>query len=96
MNTWYFWEEYLRALDNLSNGGVQRITGSTETPPKLDRELEPSAFQRLLVSRFFSAIKRMPKAWNAKPWTDKEMNQARNNVANDQFRKKQLRDLGLR
>ncbi len=96
MGFFIFWDEYLRALDKFHKGEIQEATGSIETPPKLDRELKLSAFQQLLVSRFFSAIKRMPKAWNAKPWTDKEMNQARERVANDQFHKKQLRDLGLR
>jgi hypothetical protein len=87
MGIWYFWEQYLKALDNFSVCEVQR--GVTEREPSLlDRETSA-------VSRFFLAVKRMPKAWGSRPWTSQEMTRAGNAVSNDLFRRKMRRDLDL-
>ena len=45
------------------------------------------------ISRFLSAIRRMPKAWGEKSWTPRQMQQAANNVASETFRRKLKRDL---
>ncbi len=88
MGIWYFWEQYNQTLDNLPEREVQ-----TKHPPadQLDRETVQKT-----ISRFLSAVKRMPKAWGSKPWTVKQMTQSQNNVANDLFRKRLKRELAGR
>ncbi len=96
MGTWYFWEQYKQALrlhqalDKFSNQEVQRGV-VTDTSSLLDREADPQK-----VSRFLYAIQRMPKAWGSRPWCSHELVKAGNVVANDLFRRKMKRDLGLR
>ncbi len=84
MGIWYFWEDYLRALDSSAKIGVQR---TVTTPPQLNRETNAK-----LLSRFLSSIKRMPKAWGSRPWTSKEIDRARSVVANDLYRRRVRRD----
>jgi hypothetical protein len=109
MGIWYFWDEYLMALDNFSKREVQRGSRNGESvlvggspvdgdSSLLGRETKDLALldrQRAIVSRFFSAIKRMPKAWNARPWTSQEMTRAGNAVSNDLFRRKMRREADL-
>lgn len=84
MGIWQFWEEYLRALDNLP---ICQVQGGVTSPDisQLNREPDLNAQK---ISRFFFSIKKMPKAWGSKPWTSKEMRRAGNVVANDLFRRK--------
>ncbi len=92
MNTWYFWERYKKALDivpsRAQREGVKTTTGPSS---QLDREIELRA-----ISRFLSAIQRMPKAWGSRPWSSHELIRAGNVVANELYRKKKKRELGLR
>ena len=86
MGTWYFWESYQQAIDNFSTGEVQKEC--TKTLPELDRETQ--------ISRFLSAVQRMPRAWGSRSWSSHELLKAGNNVANDLFRRKIKRELGIR
>ncbi len=85
MGIWYFWEDYLRALDKVQASKVQGMV-TTPSNPKLNRESSAE-----LISRFLSSVKRMPKAWGSRPWTSREMEKARDVVANDLYRRSKKR-----
>ncbi len=95
MNPWYFWEQY--RLDSLRRKGVKPkelvvLLESARAERKLDREID-----RQLISRFLSAIKRMPRGWGGKDWTTAQLKQVNQlTVENDLFRRRIKRELGLR
>ncbi len=92
MDTWDFWDQY-KALDKFPNQEVQGTASlNSETPPLLDRVVDYSE----QITRFLLGIQKMPRAWGARPWSSHELIKAGNRVANDLFRKKMKRDLGLR
>ncbi len=96
MNTWYFWEQYEKAIDKTRQKEVTPkelvVLLSARAERKLDREID-----RQLISRFLSAIKRMPRAWGGKDWTTARLKQANQlTVENDLFRRRIKRELGLR
>ncbi len=94
MNTWDFWEGYKQGLDKFSNREVQGPV--TDSSSLLDRGIPKSNDNRERISRFLYCIQQMPRAWGSRPWSSHELIKAGNNVANDLFRRKMKRDLGLR
>ena len=91
MGMWYFWEQY-KQLDSDVKKEIQEgvvISRMTTSLLPLDRETHDR------VSRFFSGIQRMPRAWNTRPWSSHELLRANNNVENDLFRRMMKRELGL-
>ncbi len=90
MDTWDFWKTFKHPLDKFSAREVQRVV-TDNTPSQLNRE--PDLNDRK-ISRFLFSLRRMPKAWNSRPWTPQEMARAGNAVSNDLFRRKMKRDLG--
>lgn len=94
MGLWFFWEEYSKALDNFPGGEVQGVVTPSDTSSVgLDREA--SCSNNEMVSRFLSAIQRMPRAWGSRPWSSYELIRAGNVVANDLFRRKMKKKHGL-
>ena len=91
MGIWYFWESYQQELDKFQPFAVQ--AECTKTLPKLDRDGLDTNDQ---LSRFFLAVQRMPRAWRERPWSSHELLRANNTVANDLFRRKMKRGLGIR
>ena len=88
MGIWYFWEQYEKALDKHSHIAVQKIVTNGTSSLQLDRETQ--------VSRFLSVVQRMPTAWGSRPWSSHELLKAGNNVANELFRRRMKRELGIR
>ncbi len=89
MEMWDFWNQY-KALDKFPKREVQG--GVATRPSQLDRE----TMTQDQVSRFLYCLQQMPRAWGARPWSSHEVIKAGNNIANDLFRRKMKRDLGLR
>ncbi len=88
MDVWNFYKQFKQ--ESLDRSQIKEVQVAVTTPTRSSR-LDRERVQRI-VSRFLSAVKRMPKAWNAKPWTSREMQRARDNVENDQFRRKIRRE----
>ena len=93
MGFWDFWAEYNEALlrqyglDKFSKCEVQQKALQADAP--LDREANNIG---LAVSRFLSAVKRMPIAYSRKP---KDYDYRVKTVGDDLFRRKMKRDLGI-
>ncbi len=96
METWILWEQYRGAIVRLPPKAVKARVRNNTDAAKADLRLDREAAVNK-VSRFLSAIKRMPKAWGGKEWTQKQLKQANQlTVENDMFRRRMKRELGLR
>ncbi len=96
METWFLWEQYREAIDKVPTRAVKTVVRNNADAAKADLRLDREATVNK-VSRFLSAIKRMPRAWGGKEWTQKQLKQANQlTVENDMFRRRMKRELGLR
>jgi hypothetical protein len=101
MGIWDFWADYGEAIEALGVASLppldkfpkcevqESLSEGVPSGRNLDRETNDIG---LAVSRFLSAVKRMPVAYSRKP---KDYDYQVKTVGDDLFRRKMKRELGL-
>ncbi len=94
VETWHLWEQYREAIDRVP---AKAVKGTVRNEAHVQRLADLQLDRGSKLSRFLSAIKRMPKAWGKKEWTTKQLRAVNQlTVENDMFRRRMMRELGLR